>query len=192
LCFHRELTEIQAAAGFLIADIYRNGDSAESAKERRDATAAARRGGLNAAQKDRRALDALLSEYPPKVSTAVIELCVSNRTVDWNLRPEIRQVLDHFTLLWRDALRQQAVKELKWVRRGGGRSPTPPAVTNQTTERTEVRPNFDPELEAFKKMIAVLQPDLDAAGRATAMDEFVALRDREEFRQEKIEGRRQR
>jgi hypothetical protein len=31
----------------------------------------------------------------------------------------------------------------------------------------------------------VLQPDLDADGIARLVDEFVALRDREEFRQEK-------
>lgn len=85
LCFHRELTETQASAGFLIADIYRHSVSAESAMERGDATAAAKRG----------ALDALLSEYPAKVSQAVIELCVSNLAVDWKLRPQIRQLLDH-------------------------------------------------------------------------------------------------
>jgi hypothetical protein len=95
LCFHRELTETQAAAGFLIGDIYRHSASAESTMECGDATAATKRGGPNAAQRDRKALDALLLEYPPKVNQAVIELCVSNLAVDWNLRPQIRQLLDH-------------------------------------------------------------------------------------------------
>jgi hypothetical protein len=185
LCFHRELTETQAEAGFLIADIYRHGDSAESTKERGDATAAAKRGDSRAAR-DRKELDALLSEYPPKVSEAVIELCVSDRAVDWKLRPEIRHVLDHVALLWRDALRRQADGPSKLGRRSGGRlGRRPRAASNQTTEGTEVRFDFDPEVEAFKKVIAVLRPDLDAGGIAHLVDEFIALRDREEFRQEK-------
>jgi hypothetical protein len=191
---HREFTDTQAGAGFLIADIYRLSDSAESAKKRGDATAAAKRGGPNAAERDRKALDALLSEYPPKVSEAVIELCVFNRAVDWKLRPEIRQVLDDVVLLFSDALRQLPINELKSVQRSGS-SPAPRAVTNRTAEGTEVRPDFDPEVEAFKKVIAALRPDLDADGRARVIDEFVALRDREEFRQEKMQdnvGRRQR
>ena len=153
-----------------------------------------------------RRLDALLSEYPAKVSDAVIELCVFNRAVDWKLRPEIRKVLDDVALLWSDAPRQQAVSQSISARRSGSRR-TPPlnhtrssrrlrAASNQTPEGTELRPDFDPDVEAFKKVIAVLRPDLDADGWARLIDEFVALRDREEFRQEKIvqeqPGRQQR
>jgi hypothetical protein len=96
---HGELTEAQASTGFLVANIYRHGDSAESAKERGDATAAAKPTGRKSLQKKRKALDALLSEYPPKISEAVVELCVFNRVVDWKLRREIRQVLDRVALL---------------------------------------------------------------------------------------------
>jgi hypothetical protein len=138
------------------------------------------------AARDRKELDALLSEYPPKVSEAVIELCVSDRAVDWKLRPEIRHVLDHVALLWRDALRRQADGPSKLGRRSGGRlGRRPRAASNQTAAGTEVRFDFDPEVEAFKKVIAVLRPDLDAGGIAHLVDEFIALRDREEFRQEK-------
>jgi hypothetical protein len=94
LCFNRELTETQAAVGFRIADIYRSGDSADSPDDLRDVTAASEPVNPRAAP-DRIALDRLLSEYPPKVREAVIELCVFNRTVDWRLRSEIRQLLDH-------------------------------------------------------------------------------------------------
>jgi hypothetical protein len=195
LCFNRELTETQAEAGFLIADICRCSDSEESAKECTDAPSAATRGDPHATQKDRKALDVLLSEYPPKVREAVIELCVFNRAVDWKLRPEIRKVLDDVALLWSDAPRQQAVSQSMSARRSGARR-TPPldrarstprlrAASNQTPEGTELRPDFDPEVEAFKKVIAVLRPNLDADGWARLIDEFVALRDREEFRQEK-------
>jgi hypothetical protein len=195
LCFNRELTETQAEAGFLIADICRCSDSEESAKECTDAASAATRGDPHATQKDRKALDALLSEYPPKVSDAVIELCVFNRAVDWQLRPEIRKVLDDVALLRREALRQSAVSQSMSGRRTGARR-TPPldharsswrlgAASNETPEGTELRPDFDPDLEAFKKVIVVLQPELDADGIARLVDEFVALRDREEFRQEK-------
>ena len=195
LCVNRELTETQAEAGFLIADICRCSDSEESAKECTDAASAATRGDPHATQKDRKAIDALLSEYPPKVREAVIELCVFNRAVDWKLRPEIRKVLDDVALLRSDALRQQAVSQSKSGRRTGARR-TPPldhtrssrrlrAASNQTPEGTELRPDFDPDVEAFKKVIAVLRPDLDADGWARLIDEFVALRDREEFRQEK-------
>jgi hypothetical protein len=68
LCFNRELTETQAEAGFLIADICRCSDSEESAKECTDAASAATRGDAHATQKDRKALDALLSEYRPKLA----------------------------------------------------------------------------------------------------------------------------
>jgi hypothetical protein len=159
-----------------------------SANERGDATAAAKRGGPNAAQRDRKALDALLSEYPPKVGEAVIELCVFNRAVDWKLRPEIRHVLDDVVLLFSDALRQQAVNESKSVWRSGGRSSAPQAVTS-IAEGTELRPDFDPDVEAFKTLIAALWPDLDADGRARVVDQFIALRDREKFRQEKMQDR---
>ena len=83
LCFNRELTETQAEAGFLIADVCRCSDLEELAKECTDAVSAATRGDPHATQKDRKAIDALLSEYPPKVREAVIELCVFNRAVDW-------------------------------------------------------------------------------------------------------------
>jgi hypothetical protein len=195
LCFNRELTETQAETGFLIADVCRCSDSEESAKECTDAALAATRGDLHATQKDRKAIDALLSEYSPKVREAVIELCVFNRAVDWKLRPEIRKVLDDVALLWSDALRQQAVSQSMSARRTGARR-TPPldharssrslrAASNPTPEGTELRPDFDPDVEAFKKVIAVLRPELDADGIARLVDEFIALRDREEFRQEK-------
>jgi hypothetical protein len=93
LYLHRELTETQAAAGFLIADIYRCGESAESA-ERGHATTADTREDHRAAAGGRMALDRLLSEYAPKLREAVIELCVFNRPVDWTLYPEIRRLLD--------------------------------------------------------------------------------------------------
>jgi hypothetical protein len=81
LCVNRELTETQAEAGFLVADICRCSDSEESAKECTDVTSAATRGDPHT-QRDRKALDVLLSEYPPKVSEAVIELCVFNRRLE--------------------------------------------------------------------------------------------------------------
>ena len=167
----------------------------KSAKECTDAASAATRGDPHATQKDRKAIDALLSEYPPKVREAVIELCVFNRAVDWKLRPEIRKVLDDVALLWSNAPRQQAVSQSMSARRSGARR-TPPldharssrrlrAASNQTPEGTELRPDFDPDVEAFKKVIAVLRPELDADGIARVIDEFIALRDREEFRQRK-------
>ena len=184
-----------ADAGFLIADVFRCSDSEDSAKECADTDSAATRGDPHATQKDRKALDALLSEYPPKVSEAVIELCVFNRAVDWQIRPEIRKMLDDVALLRSDALRQQAVSQSMSGRRTGARR-TPPldharssrrlrAASNQTPEGSELRPDFDPAVEALKKVIGVLRPDLDADGLARLVDEFVALRDREHFRQEK-------
>lgn len=55
----------------------------------------------------------------------------------------------------------------------------------QASEGTEPRPDCDPDVEAVNKLIAVLWPDLDAVGKASLIDHFVALRDREKFRQEK-------
>jgi hypothetical protein len=203
LRLHRELTEAQAAAGFVIADIYNRSDSAEAAKEGGDAPAVDIAGNPHPAQTDRKALDALLLEYPPKVRKAVIELCVFNRAVDWKLRPEIRQVLGDVALLWKDALRRQAASQSK-LARGSGAPWTSDRTrasrrirpgSSQISDAVELGPDFDPNVEAFRKMIAVLQPALDAAGRDRVVNNFVALRDREEFRQEKAmqdtEGRRQ-
>jgi hypothetical protein len=75
LCFNRELTETQAAAGFCIADIYRSGDSEDSLDDRRGVAAASEPINPRTAP-DRIVLDRLLSEYPPKVREAAIELCV--------------------------------------------------------------------------------------------------------------------
>jgi hypothetical protein len=130
------------------------------------------------ANSDRKALDGLLSEYPPKLREAVIELCVRGRTVDWKLRPDIGEVLDHVAEVWPDAVRQQAVS-LSKLRSGG-----PPRPRHQP-EGTELRPDHDPDVEAIKKVIAVLRPDMDADARAGLIDHCLALRAREEFRQEK-------
>jgi hypothetical protein len=138
----------------------------ESAKECTDAPSAATRGDPHATQKDRKALDALLSEYPPKVREAVIELCVFNRAVDWKLRPEIRKVLDDVALLWSNALRQQAVSQSMSGRRTSARR-TPPSNHARSSRRLRAASNEN------------------ADGIARLVDEFVALRDREEFRQEK-------
>jgi hypothetical protein len=89
-----EVTDAQAAAGFVIADIYRSSDFGEASKDRRGVTTAATGVGPNASQRDRNELDDFLSKYPSKVRNALIELCVLDRTVDWVLRPQIRQVLD--------------------------------------------------------------------------------------------------
>ncbi len=100
LRFHGELSDAQVAAGFLIAEIYRSGHSENGGKERRDATTAAMEGDPQAFQRDRKALDELLSEYPAKLREAVIELCVLDRNVDWKLRPQIRQLLEDIAM-WR-------------------------------------------------------------------------------------------
>ncbi len=182
LCFHRELTDTQAAAAFVIADIYRSGDSEDSAKERRDGTTAATEGDPHGSQRDRKALDDLLSEYPPKLREAVIELCVLNRNVDWKLRPQIRQLLDHVALWrWPGTRRRQADGGSKLARRSIPRRRR--AASIQAPEGTEPRPDLD--VEAVDKLIAALRPDLDADGKACLIDHFVALRDREKFRQEK-------
>jgi hypothetical protein len=90
LWLHRELSDTQAAAGFLIADIYRHSDSAERGKERTNATTSAADGVPHVTKRDRRSIDDLLLEYPPKLREAVIELCVLGRSVDWKIRPDIR------------------------------------------------------------------------------------------------------
>jgi hypothetical protein len=181
LWLHRELTETQAAAGFLITDIYCHSDSAERAKERATATTSAARGESHRAKSDRKTLDGLLSEYSPELREAVIELCVRGRTVDWKLRPDIGEVLDHVAEVWPDAVRQQAVS-LSKLGSGG------PLRRRHQPEVTAPRPDHDPDVEAIKKVIAVLKPDMDADAKASLIDHCLALRDREEFREEK--GRR--
>jgi hypothetical protein len=59
------------------------------------------------------------------------------------------------------------------------------AASIQAPEGAEPRPDCDLDVEAVDKLIAALRPDLDADRKARLIDHFVALRDREEFRQEK-------
>jgi hypothetical protein len=57
---------------------------------------------------------------------------------------------------------------------------------------TELRSDLDADaadIEAVKKLFAKLLPDLDADGMARLIDEWVTLRDREVFRQEKKNAR---
>jgi hypothetical protein len=178
LWLHRELTDTQAAAGFLVENIYRH-RTPERANERTAAATSAARSDPRVAKIDQMAIDNLLLEYPPKLREAVIDLCASNRTVDWKLRTDIREVLDHVAELWSDAVRQQAVSISKLDCSG------PPRRRHQH-EGSEPRPDIDPDVEALKKVIAVLEPGMDAVTKARLVDEFLALRDREEFREEKI------
>src|SRR5271170_1260361 len=163
LWLHGELTDTQAAGGRVIACIYRNGDSEEEDKDRRHATAAATDVDPHASQRDRKALDGLLSEYPPKLSEAVIELCVFNRTVDWKLRPQIRQLLDDVARWWwPDTRRRRADSGSKLARRSI-RPQTPPlkradrrrrrAANIQAPEGTKLTPDCDPYVEAAKEVI---------------------------------------
>ena len=112
----------------------------------------------------------------------MIELCVSNRTVDWEHRPDIRDVLDQVAEMWPDAVRQLAASLSRKV--SGG----PPRRRHQP-EDTELIPDLDPDVEDVKKMITLLKPDMDPDARARLIDHYLALRDREEFRQEKIVAR---
>jgi hypothetical protein len=181
LWLHRELTDTQAAAGFLVADIYRHSDSSECAKERTAAATSAAGGEPLGAKGAKKALDDLLLEYPPKLREAVMDLCVLDRTLDWRFRDDIREVLDDIALLqlWSDPARPQDNGISKLVR---GK---PPGRRHQHKD-DEPRPDIDPDVEAIKKVFAVFEPDMDASTKARLIDDFLALRDREEFRQEKI------
>jgi hypothetical protein len=162
-------------SGFPHRGYYSYSDSAGRVKERTTATTPTARG---KSKSNRQALDNLLLEYSPKLREAVIELSVRGRTVDWELRPDIRGVLDHVAELCGDAMRQQAVS-LSELTRGN-----PPRQGHQS-EATEPRPDIDPDVEVIKKMIGVLKPDLTADAKARLIDHYLAMRDREEFRQEK-------
>jgi hypothetical protein len=199
LWLYGELTDTQAAGGRVIAHIYRNGDSEKEGKARRHATAAATDVDPHASRRDRKALDELLSEYPPKLSEAVIELCVFNRTVDWKLRPQIRQLLDDVARWWwRDARRRGADGSSKLARRSIRPWIQPldradkrrrRTANIQASEGRELTRDRDPDIEATKEVIASLRPDLDAEAKARAIQMYVAFRDREKFRQEKNDHR---
>ncbi len=187
LCLHGELTYTQAAAGWLIAETYRSGDSENGGKERMDATIAAVGGDPHVFQGDRKALDGLLSEYPAKLREAVIELCVLDRTVDWALRPQIRQLLDDVAMWrWGDTQCRQVDGGRKRARRSirprmplsdrahaRGRQ----AARIQAPDDAEPRPDCDLSVAALLEILAELQPDLDADGKAQIIDLFVALRE---------------
>jgi hypothetical protein len=201
LYLHGELTQTQATAGFLIADIYRCGESTESTV-RGHVTGADTRGNPRAAAGGRIALDRVLSEYAPKPREAVIELCVFNRPVDWTLYPEIRRLLDRVSALWPDTRqadgsklpRRSILHGTPALHRALMRRRRRAADDIQGPDGTELSSDFDAvaaDIEAVKKLFAKLLPDLDADGMARLIDEWVTLRDREVFRQEKEHARQQ-
>jgi hypothetical protein len=129
---------------------------------------------------------------------AVIELCVFDQAVDRTLYPEIGRLLARVSALWpeerqaadgsklpRRSILGEALHRLLARRRR--------AANIQTPESTGPRSDFDTDaadIEAVKKVIAELRPDLDADATARLIDEWVTLRDREVFRQEKEYARR--
>jgi hypothetical protein len=52
-----------------------------------------------------------------------------------------------------------------------------------------LRPDIDLDVEAIEKVIAKFEPDMGANAKARLIDHCLALRGREEFRQEKIAAR---
>jgi hypothetical protein len=141
-----------------------------------------------------------LSEYAPKLREAVIELCVFNWPVDWTLYPEIRRLLDRVSALWPDARqadgsklpRRSILRGTPALHRALMRRRRRAADDIQGPDGTELRSDLDADaadIEAVKKLFAKLLPDLDADGMARLIDEWVTLRDREVFRQEKKNAR---
>jgi hypothetical protein len=143
-----------------------------------------------------------LSEFPSDVRKAVIELCAFNRVVNSALYGDVRQVLNRGLLLLHDAQRRQGedgpmlahhskppraavLDRARMSRRRRGTSVQAPKQAD-----AELRSDLHADVEAIKKLIATLSPDLDADGVARLIDIYVPFRDREEFRQEKLLWRR--
>ena len=205
-CLHRELTKDEAEAGFYIGCIYRL--SHPSALEEMHEVhlewlaeiqefQAKLLVSADEAQAQWRAIggpDGLLSEFPRDVGKAVIELCAFNRVVNSMLYRDIRRVLDRGRLLLRDAPRRQGDDGPKLAQHS--KPPRAPVLDRARMGRrrgetsvqvdAEQRPDLDADVEATKKVIAKLSPDLDADGVARLIDIYVAFRNREEFRQEKL------
>jgi hypothetical protein len=153
-----------------------------------------------AAAGGRIALDRVLSEYAPKLREAVIELRVFNWPVDWTFYPEIRRLLDRVSALWPDARqadgsklpRRSILRGTPALHRALMRRRRRAADDIHGPDGTELRSDLDADaadIEAIKKLFAKLLPDLDADGMARLIDEWVTLRDREVFRQEKKNAR---
>jgi hypothetical protein len=194
---HRELTGDQAEAGFYVGCIYRlsHPSALEEMHEVHPVWLASIHElqaklhvSTHQAQAEWLAIsgpDGLLSEYPSDVHKAVIELCAFNRVVNSMLYSDIRRVLDRVPLLWSDAQRRQAYDALKLAYTMGRRRPEASVQAPKQVEAKR-RPDHDAHVEAMKKVIAALRPDLNADAMACLIDEFVTLRDREEFRREKL------
>jgi hypothetical protein len=128
----------------------------------------------------------------------VIELCVFNQAVDRTLYPEIGRLLARVSAWWPDE--RQAADGSKLPRRSILREALHRFLTRhrrsaniQTPDGTGPRSDFDADaadVEAVKKLIAELRPDLDADATARFIDEWMTLRDREVFRQQKEQARR--
>lgn len=209
-CLHRELTKHQAEAGFYIGCIYRlsHPSALEEMHEVHPEWLAEIQEfqaklliSTDEAQAQWRAIggpDGLLSEFPSDVRKAVIELCVFNRVVNSTLYRDIRRVLDRSLLLWHDAQPRQGDDGPKLAHHS--KLPRAPVLDRAPIGRrrreasaqapkqvdAELRPDLDADVEATKKVIAKLSPDLDADGVARLIDIYLAFRDREEFRQEKL------
>ena len=213
-CLHRELTKDEAEAGFYIGCIYRlsHPSALEAVHEVHPEWLAEIQEfqakwlvSTDEAQAQWRAIggpDGLLSEFPSDVRKAVIELCAFNRVVNSMLYRDIRRVLDRGPPLLYDAQYRQGDDGPKSAHHS--KPPRAPVLDRARTGRrrwetsvqapmqvdTKPRLDLDADVEATKKVIGKLSPDLDADGVARLIDLYVAFRDREKFRQEKLLWRR--
>ena len=194
-----ELTNAQVATGYRIGDIYRRwhrlkrlrdnpkspsyeqgfGGSSDLAEERMSAEQLeAFEASIRAAETAWRSVDAELSQLPRNIRQAILDLCVYETAVNSMLLRDIGRALDHVALRWGP----------DWGRQGKGGPRPSLAVVAAKSELPRIaprRPRVDHSLAALQALAHTLRPDLDGAGLAKVSEVFIALRDREQFRQTK-------
>jgi hypothetical protein len=124
-----------------------------------------------------RTIESEVEALPQTLRGAVLDLCVFNEPINPMIYPEMRDFLDRIArICGKDWARYQA-RELTLPKR------------RPRTEVTAKSYDEDVDGTAFEKILLRLKPDLNAKEVADARDMFLAIRDREDFRQAKLADR---
>ena len=197
LSFYSQLTNEQTAAAFRIGDTCRRyhrymqlkespkspnhdqGDGAAGlAEKRNDETGRSIENNLCAAEAAWRVIDDMLAGLSRNIRQAILDLCVDDLPINSLLLPDIRRFLDHLARKWADEWRKQ-------------KRPIEPAVrlAPMIVEKAKAKPQRDIDAVAFQALVRKLRPDLNADRVSMLTDKFLASRDRELFRAEKVMAR---
>ncbi len=187
LSHHRVLSDRQTLAGFYIGDIYRQYydqkdppktphgcNSLDKIKLRLSSRQSLVFSAEKISEKEWRTIQNEVEALPQKLRSAVLDLCVLNEPINPTIYPEMRVFLDRIA----------RVCEADWARY---QAPELTFPKRRTSTKVAPKPSDDDvDGAVVEKILLTLRPDLKAEEVSDTKDMFLAYRDRENFRQEKL------